>query len=159
LHKICGLDLEVTASDIVYAVSALLEISVPEQGSMVAESGFWKAYECINFRNLSTIRDGLQKSIELQKLTVKYASTLIMMKKVMSPGPFRYAILDHLPGNALASQPLALIKLAHLAVDAYQVSTKRPHKPFVLCSLINSRKTYIVIGIPSPQTLRDVYRK
>jgi cell division control protein 45 len=81
-----------------------------------------------------------------------------MMKKVMSPGPFRYAILDHLPGNALASQPLALIKLAHLVIDAYQVSTKRPHKPFVLCSLINSRKTYIVIGIPSPQTLKDVYR-
>jgi hypothetical protein len=153
------LDLVVTACDIVYAVSALLEISVPEQGSMIAESGFWKAYECINHRNISTVREGIQKSIELQKLTVKYASTLVMLKKVMSPGPFRYAILDNLPGNSISSQPLALIKLAHLVVDAYQVSTKRADKPFVLCSLVNSRKTYIVIGLPSPSSLKDVYRK
>jgi hypothetical protein len=107
----------------------------------------------------SSLREGIRMSIDLQKSIIAHASAALVQRKIMCPGPFRYAILDQVPASGILSQPLSMIKLACLTMDAYHVQQQRQQKPFVLCCFNSVRKTYVVVGIPAGQSLKEVYKK
>lgn len=182
----------VSASDVVYAVSALLE-HAPED-DVAAQSGgggggaaaagggggaaggggggvgggggdaggaaadaawernFWRAYDAISHRSSDLFDEGIRAAVQLQRTVVQQGSGLIEKKAVVSTGLFRYTIMDDAQELAAFSHPLTLSKLAVFLADAYHLGMKKKApKPFVVAALVQSRDTYIVVGVP----LRD----
>jgi cell division control protein 45 len=146
-----------SASDVVYAISALFEYpglleDTDEEVTLQDKwlRNFWTAHDAL--LEEGKLEQGIKLAIELQKAVIQQGTALIE-KKVISPAnEFRYAIIssDSINQIKFFHHPLAIKKLNCFIQEAYQsLRTNVRPKPMVLCVFNSSRNTYFVCGVIS----------
>ncbi|KNC50812.1 cell division control protein 45 [Thecamonas trahens ATCC 50062] len=161
--------LPLTASDLVYATTALLEVpakSSPGAESVIAgvaaaapevlraasrsssemQANFWAAYDALHLRNEAKLKLGLDHAIDVQRAIVRQGTSLIESRAIVPSGPFRYAFITDSPDLPYFVHPLALTKLANFLVDTLREAGKAP-KPFVMAALNKDADSYLVVGV------------
>lgn len=171
-----GTTMRISATDMVYAITALLEDLGPEEDVEDAEDtetrwerNFWRSYDALSRTDIALLKRGLDQSIQLQEAVVKQGTGMIRKGVIVHLNDFRYAVINDSPDLQLFSQPLALAKLLLFLVDASNEIRKKKRekeiskqgladdknpadrakakaKPFVLCSFIEQRQTYLCVG-------------
>eukprot|EP01132_Coremiostelium_polycephalum_P010316 gene10316-12660_t len=140
---------EISASDTVYAVTALLEsdnLEADISDEEIWRQNFWEAYYSISNKNIESLKIGLQQSIELQKEITRQVASMIEKRSVILSGPFRYAFIRENSDLRFFIHPLALTKLGLYMMDAF-ISMGKPSKPFLIGALNEKKKTYLIVGI------------
>jgi cell division control protein 45 len=151
-----GYKLDVCASDVVYGVTALLEMGASasgggdaaageaarDAGSGAGNAGFWRAVDALSEAHWDTLREGLAHAQRLQRAVMRHGGLALLGKRVANAGAFRF--LNLAAGGAAAGgggdaallrQPQALLRLALFVQDAVHVSrSARSHKPLVLAA-------------------------
>lgn len=161
--------LPLSASDVVYATSALLEAPSStagftedeneahietEVGTLAAvrnkpglHTNFWRAYDALHIQNEALLKRGLVASIEVQRALIRQGISLIENRDIVPTGPFRHAIIsDSSPDIEYFVNPLTLTKLANFIVDVLRESRKA-RKPFVLAAYNKETDSYLAVGV------------
>eukprot|EP00026_Physarum_polycephalum_P005984 Phypoly_transcript_06023.p1 GENE.Phypoly_transcript_06023~~Phypoly_transcript_06023.p1 ORF type:complete len:551 (+),score=62.68 Phypoly_transcript_06023:96-1748(+) len=142
-----GFKEQLSATDIVYAVTALLEADGPSQEAVPWEANFWNAYDALSSRNLHLLHKGLELAVEHHQAIVRQGVSMMERKAIIQAGPFRYSIVPETPDLHFFTHPLALSRLALFLVETRVLSENKPHKPIVLAALRSSTSTYITVGV------------
>lgn len=150
-----GANFRISAADLVHSLSALLENPSANEDGLAWERNFWVAYDAILSHDdkVDLLKHGLSLSVIGQKAIVKQGVALITNKRIVSSGPFRYAIIEDSPDQALFCHPLILSKLALFLVDALVTSIRKPAKPLVLACYNPDEACFLVVGVPGPSSL------
>ena len=145
--------LKMSASDCVYAVSALMEVgnvtkAVDGRYSHEQwENNFWNAYDALAEKvQWDLIKDGLKSAVHLQEAVVHEGVDLLLKKIIVRNGPFRYGVLHDSANLDVLVHPQVLTRLALFLLEALKKPGK-PSKPLVLCALNRKRNTYLVLGV------------
>lgn len=158
-YKQHGSNFEISAADMVYALSALLEqgpdptdddADVDDDDEQLWERNFYRAYDALASDNVVLLREGIDRSIKLQKAIVEQGIGMIKKKVLISSGPFRYAVLEESPHLDMFNKPLGLQKLALFLVDSLLETIRKSVKPFVISAYCEKKGTYLVVGVPAP---------
>ncbi|EGG16230.1 cell division cycle protein 45 [Cavenderia fasciculata] len=131
----CSID--ISASDTVYAVTALMEsdnLETDASDEEIWEQNFWDAYDSLS-----------NKNVELLEIT-RQVTVMIEKKNVILQGPYRYAILNDSVELKYFTHPMALTKLGLFMMDAL-VSMGKQKKPFLIAALNESNNNYLIVGI------------
>lgn len=146
-----------SASDIVYAISALIEcpgILEDEDDEVNLQDkwlkNFWVAHDALLDESL--LEKGIKIAIEQQKAIIGQGTALIEKKAISPVTDFRYAIIssDSLTQTKFFHHPLAIKKLNCFIQEAYQnLRANIKPKPMVLCVFNSARNTYFVCGVVS----------
>ncbi|GAM22092.1 hypothetical protein SAMD00019534_052670, partial [Acytostelium subglobosum LB1] len=143
--------IELSASDMVHALTALMESDNLESDvtdKEIWEQNFWDAYDALSNRNLDLLVEGLKQAIYLQKEITRQLFSVIEKKIVVMSGPFRYALLPEGSDTRLFVHPMALTKLGLYIMDAY-ATMKKKTKPFLVGALNENTGNYLLVGISS----------
>jgi cell division control protein 45 len=146
---------QISAADVAFALTALLEKCKPQnqdekenEDDNVWEENFHFAYGALSSRTFTKLRHGLDESIRLAEAIVEEGVSIIKQRKYTSfGGLFRSVMIEDSNHLDLLSQPMASSKLALFLVDALKETGRRTTKPFVICSKIKAKKTYLVVGV------------
>jgi cell division control protein 45 len=140
-------DKEISAFDVIYGASALLE-SVKQQHMHGTETdmeldseedflkvNFWNAYRSLSHSN-NILDEGIDEAIDLQCAIVRQVSLLIQTKDVLQMGRYRIAFIKDTPDLKYFTHPMALSKLAHFLVDTLiDLGRATKCKPLILCAM------------------------
>jgi cell division control protein 45 len=168
---------QLNASDMVYAITSLLESSrsvmvddVPEMKDekenvageneevvfdlekhreMLIEN-FWAAYKALNIKNKAYIDYGMSLSKEMQIALMKQGTSLITNKEIKPCTSFRYTILsnDSLPETKIFQHPLAIQKLAIFVMEAYRETREsKEDRPMIVAVKNTLRNSFLVSGV------------
>lgn len=160
--------LQLSASDCVYAVQALLEAGVGrgsttafenETVSERARRNFWSAFDALSERvKWDLVTSGLKEAVELQQAVVREGVDMLLKRIIVRNGPFRYAVLHDSPNLDAFAHVHVLTRLALFLLDSLKRPGK-PSKPLVVCALNRARNTYLVLGVtpaaPSTRAKRN----
>jgi cell division control protein 45 len=136
-----------SATDTVYAVTALLEADGPAQEPVPWEQNFWDAYDALSSRNVELLHKGLALAVEHHQAIVRQGVSMMERKAIVQVGPFRYCIVPETPDLHFFTHPLALSRLALFLVETRVLSEHKPHKPIVLAALRSTTSTYVTVGV------------
>ncbi len=146
--------LELSASDVVYALSAKLEN--PREGGSNGESkasgegvweeNFWDACGALDRANPEQLMDGIRLCIEIQTNVVKRGCALIEGNRIKRGHGFRYAVMQAAPNDYYFTNQITLSKLGMFVSDALQQIKKRD-MPFLVCAEVPQRATMLLCGI------------
>ncbi|KAK5576630.1 hypothetical protein RB653_007774 [Dictyostelium firmibasis] len=140
---------EISASDTVYAVTALMEsdnLESDQSDQDIWEQNFWEAYDSISNKNIDLLRTGLKQSIQLQKEITRQVTSMIEKRSVILSGPFRYAFITESSDLKYFIHPLALTKLGLFMMDAF-ISMGKAKRPFLIGALNEIKNSYLIVGI------------
>lgn len=148
---------EVSASDVVHSICALLESQTGDdaKGHDWRDS-FWRASSALLSNHVEELKRGLELSIEVQKAIINQGTAMLEKKALVNTGAFRYAYLTE-GSRHFFDNSLALIRLAHFLVDI-QRQTAKQLKPFVLASLNQANNTYLIVGVCGTEEFGTVIR-
>ncbi|XP_063973356.1 cell division control protein 45 homolog isoform X1 [Diachasmimorpha longicaudata] len=145
-----GYKFKYCASDIVYAMLALLESSSKDSSP---HHCFLDAMDCLSRMKKETLEKGIDKAKVMLASIFKTAQGILEMKKVMNAGSFLYVIIpEGVVDSRLFSHPHTLLMLAQFVLKAYVASTKR--KGAAAAPLVASanydfeEETCLLVGIP-----------
>ncbi|XP_031840909.1 cell division cycle protein 45 [Nomia melanderi] len=138
------------ASDIVYAMLALLESSSKEK---LPQSCFLDALDCLSRTKKDILESGIEKAKVMLSSIFKTAQGILQMKQIRSAGSFLYIII---PEGSVDSQvfahPHPLLMFAQFILKAYVDSSKlrrAPEWPLVVSSVYDAQDgTCLMVGIP-----------
>nr|CAD7442212.1 unnamed protein product [Timema bartmani] len=138
------------ASDVVYAMLALLEAST--KGSSSCER-FMTAMDCLSRQKKGMLDDGIDKAKLVLICIFKQVQNLLDMKQVVSAGPFVYVILQEGSLDVKPfSHPHCLTLLAQFALRAYVATSrnrKAPNLPIIASAPLDVEDgTCLVVGLP-----------
>eukprot|EP00002_Diphylleia_rotans_P004337 TRINITY_DN13166_c0_g1_i1.p1 TRINITY_DN13166_c0_g1~~TRINITY_DN13166_c0_g1_i1.p1 ORF type:complete len:738 (+),score=192.94 TRINITY_DN13166_c0_g1_i1:43-2256(+) len=145
-----GFKTQLSASDVVYSLCALLDCRSLKSMEQEDEednwkSNFWAAFDSLSRDRMDLLQSGLHLSIRIQRAVVDQGMLLLEKKAVVTAYAFRYAFLHDCRDLELFSHPLILAKLAHFLMDVHQ-HNKKSSKALVLAALLKSKQSYLVIG-------------
>ena len=154
-HRVLGCKTRVSASDMVFSISAMLE-NWQEHGVQTASDNFCEARRALSSPAAADFHRGLSLSQELQKSVVRQAISVLARREIIRVGGgMRRVRLDHSPELAMMNHPLALAKLAQYLYQAklYEqgAQSKNRELPLVLAALQPAMRTYIVVGTSGRQ--------
>ncbi|KAI8394143.1 CDC45 family [Radiomyces spectabilis] len=180
-----GWRMQLSASDVVYALATLLETS-PAAATRLGENVQWNEdqdWDALEnesgdhgdglgsvrqkwwMRNFYTAYDavnsaeGLQRGIKLcmkiQKAIVRQATAIIDKRSASKVRAFRFIVVKDGPDLPLFQHPLTLSKLALFLTDAFREHGKR-NLPFVLASLDEEHDSYLVVGKTGAPAFGDI---
>eukprot|EP01137_Pigoraptor_chileana_P006290 Opistho-2@50463 len=155
-----GLKHKISASDVAYALTALLESSgdLTEEDSGDSDiavdrrrsrNNSYKAMDALSSLGSPELHEGLQWAMEQHRAIVRQVSSMMAKKNIVMPGPFRYAYITEATDLHHFKHPLTLAKLAYFLNDAIMEASKnkqRP-KPLVVAALNEAANCYLVVGI------------
>ncbi|KZC14878.1 PREDICTED: cell division control protein 45 homolog [Dufourea novaeangliae] len=138
------------ASDIVYAMLALMESSTKEK---LPQRCFLDALDCLSRTKKDVLEGGIEKAKLMLSSVFKTAQGVLQMKQIRSAGSFLYIII---PEGSVDSHVFArtypLLMLAQFTLKAYVNSSKNRRArewPLVVSSICNAETgTCLVVGIP-----------
>ncbi|CAK9800011.1 Cell division control protein 45 homolog [Anthophora quadrimaculata] len=138
------------ASDIVYAMLALIESSSKEK---LPQCCFLDALDCLSRTKKDILESGIEKAKLMFNSIFKTAQAILQMKQIRSAGSFLYIIIpEGSADNRVFAHPYPLIMLAQFTLRAYVDSSKNrraPEWPLVASSIDNAEKgTCLMVGIP-----------
>uniref|UniRef100_A0A0E0RD51 Uncharacterized protein n=1 Tax=Oryza rufipogon TaxID=4529 RepID=A0A0E0RD51_ORYRU len=141
---------KVSAADVVYGVTALLESlnaeSKDSKGSSAAEQ-FWVAYSALSLSNVDQLRKGMQSAIEIQRAILRQGSSAITKTGfIRSAKKFRWVKLDDPVDTDKLCQPQALTKFCFFLMDALRERGARM-KPLICACLAREPEKVLVVGV------------
>ncbi|XP_076233214.1 cell division cycle protein 45 [Calliopsis andreniformis] len=138
------------ASDVVYAMLALMESSSKEK---LPQRCFLDALDCLSRTKKDILESGIEKAKLMLCSVFKTAQSLLQMKQIRSAGSFLYIIIpEGSIDNHVFAHSYPLIMLAQFTLKAYVDSSKNrraPEWPLVASSICNPEDgTCLIVGIP-----------
>lgn len=143
---------DISASDFVFAVTALLEFDEPTQKvapgtsheSLLLER-FWRAYDAMDPRKTVLLEAGLDMAISAQQMTAEIGGEVIERRKFVPSGPFRYVFLRDQQFKEFLRNPLLLRRLAQFLKTAlFRQGAK--DKPFIIIAPDTARRVWIAVS-------------
>jgi cell division control protein 45 len=148
--RVHGYRSKVSAADVAYGVTALLESLNPEskesKGSSAAEQ-FWIAYSALSLSNVDQLREGMQSAIEIQRAILRQGSSAITKTGfIRSAKKFRWVKLDDPVDTGKLCHPQALTKFCFFLMDALKERGARM-KPLICACLAKEPDKVLVVGV------------
>ncbi|KAJ3681006.1 hypothetical protein LUZ60_015495 [Juncus effusus] len=134
--KINGyLNSKISAADVVYGVTALLE----------SKSDFWEAYSALN--NLEKLKKGMNFAIEIQRAILRQGSNAITKSGFIKSGrKFRWVKIDDPVDSVKLGHPMALTKFSYFLMDALKERGAKV-KPLVCVCEVKGNCRVLIVGI------------
>ncbi|PVH33504.1 hypothetical protein PAHAL_8G014900 [Panicum hallii] len=148
--RVHGYRSKVSAADVVYGVTALLESlnseSKDSKESSAAEQ-FWIAYSALSLSNVDQLRKGMQSAIEIQRAILRQGSSAITKTGfIRSAKKFRWVKLDDPVDTNKLCHPQALTKFCFFLMDALKERGARM-KPLICACLAKEPEKVLVVGV------------
>ncbi|KAI5069918.1 hypothetical protein GOP47_0014261 [Adiantum capillus-veneris] len=147
-QRLHGYSSKVSAADVVYGVTALLE----SWGGSHHSDHFWNAYKALSLNNLEDLQIGMQRAISTQRATLRQGSLAITKKGyIKSARGFRWLKLEDSSDAELLAHPLSLTKLCYFLMDALKEKGARA-KPLICAARRPSTcasKMVLIVGVCS----------
>ncbi|KAK9115567.1 hypothetical protein Sjap_014514 [Stephania japonica] len=144
--RLHGYSSKVSAADVAYGVTALLESFVKSDGSCASEQ-FGVAYDALSLKNLNTLRKGMQNAIKIQRAILRQGSTAIMKSgSIRSGRKFRWVKLEDAADTKLLGYPQALTKFCYFLMDALREKGAKM-KPLICACLAQEPNKVLIVGV------------
>ncbi|KAL2470679.1 cell division cycle 45 [Abeliophyllum distichum] len=141
-----GYSSKVSAADVVYGVTALLEAFLESDGSSGSKQ-FGVAYDALSLSKLEKLEMGMRQAIKVQRAVLRQGSTAITKKgSIRSGSKFRWVKLEDSADTELLCHPQALTKFGYFLMDALREKGARM-KPLVCVCYTNERKKVLIVGV------------
>lgn len=144
--RLHGYSSRVSAADVVYGVTALLESFVKSDGSCASKQ-FGVAYDALSLSNLDKLKAGMQHAIKIQRAILRQGSTAITKSGCIRSGrKFRWVKLEDLVDTKLLGYPQALTKFCYFLMDALREKGARM-KPLLCACLSQEPGKVLIVGV------------
>lgn len=144
--RIHGYNSRVSAADVVYGVTALLESFVKSDGSCASKQ-FGVAYDALSLSNLDKLKSGMQNAIRIQRAILRQGSTAITKSGCIRSGrKFRWVKLEDSADTKLLGYPQALTKFCYFLMDALREKGARM-KPLLCACLCQEPNKVLIVGV------------
>ncbi|CAK9184265.1 unnamed protein product [Ilex paraguariensis] len=141
-----GYSSKVSAADVVYGVTALLESSVESDGSCASKQ-FGVAYDALSLSKLEKLEIGMQQAIKVQRAILRQGSAAITKKgSIRSGSKFRWVKLDDSADTKLLGYPQALTKFGYFLLDALREKGAKM-KPLICVCYTQERHQVLIVGV------------
>lgn len=144
--RLHGYRSKVSAADVVYGVTALLESYVTSNGSCASKE-FGMAYDALSLNNLDKLKAGMQQAIKIQRAILRQGSMAITKRGCIRSGrKFRWVKLEDSLDAKLLGYPQALTKFCYFLMDGLREKGARM-KPLVCACLVQEPKKVLIVGV------------
>ncbi|KAK6937627.1 CDC45 family [Dillenia turbinata] len=144
--RLHGYSSRVSAADVVYGVTALLESFVKSDGSSASKQ-FGEAYDALSLGNLDKLRIGMQQAIKVQRAILRQGSSAITKSgSIRSGRKFRWVKLNDSADTKLLGYPQALTKFGYFLMDALQEKGAKM-KPLLCACLAQEPNKVLIVGV------------
>ncbi|KAJ0113131.1 hypothetical protein Patl1_01566 [Pistacia atlantica] len=141
--RLHGYSSRVSAADVVYGVTALLESFVKSDGSCASKQ-FGVAYDALSLSNVDKLKAGMQQAIKIQRAILRQGSAAITRNGAIRSGrKFRWVKLEDSVDTQLLGYPQALTKFCYFLMDALREKGARM-KP-LLCACLSQEPNKVLI--------------
>ncbi|KAI0511972.1 hypothetical protein KFK09_012606 [Dendrobium nobile] len=150
IHGYCS---KLSAADVVYGVTALLEsLDGSKKNTSIGEQ-FWIAYSALSLSNLDQLRKGMQNAIEIQKAILRQGSSAMTKSGFIRSGRrFRWIKLEDPVDTERLHYPQALTKFCYFLMDALKERGAKM-KPLVCACLVKEPGKVLIVGVCSKPRL------
>lgn len=153
--RLHGYSSRVSAADVVYGVTALLESFDQFDGSCASKQ-FGIAYDALSLNNLDQLRSGMQNAIKVQRAILRQGSTAITRRgSIRSGRKFRWVRLEDSADTKLLGYPQALTKFCYFVMDALREKGARM-KPLLCACLAQEQGKVLIVGVTGKPRLGAV---
>ncbi|EPX73193.1 DNA replication pre-initiation complex subunit Cdc45 [Schizosaccharomyces octosporus yFS286] len=168
-----GFKCTLSASDVAYAISALLEVggagtflqakNVTKEPDMTEEQylqkfeeeqkqewlkNFYDAYDALD--NVNALEKALKLAMDMQRSIVRTGIALLEKRAIKALRSFRIGLISEGPDIRIFQHPLALTKLSLWVSEAIREQEKElgklKHLPLVLAVMIEEKNSYLIVG-------------
>ncbi|XP_039146344.1 cell division control protein 45 homolog [Dioscorea cayenensis subsp. rotundata] len=144
--RIHGYSSKVSAADVVYGVTALLESFIECKESSSAEQ-FWLAYSALSLNNLNQLKKGMQNAIEIQRAILRQGSLAVTKTGFIRSGrKFRWVKLEDPVDTKCLGYPQALTKFCFFLMDALKERGAKM-KPLICACMGKEVGKVLVVGV------------
>ncbi|KAJ8557707.1 hypothetical protein K7X08_004473 [Anisodus acutangulus] len=141
-----GYSSKVSAADVVYGVTALLEASVESDGSCASRQ-FGEAYDALSLTKLDKLETGMRQAIKVQRAILRQGSAAITNKgSIRSGSKFRWVKLEDSADAKLLCHPQALTKFGYFLMDTLREKGARM-KPLICVCYTQERNKVLIVAI------------
>eukprot|EP00850_Spirogloea_muscicola_P008188 SM000043S15816 [mRNA] locus=s43:383222:387211:+ [translate_table: standard] len=170
--------MRISASDVVYGVTALLESRRPIAATAAGGEGplastdwaanFWTACAALSPKGWHQLQRGIDRSIQLQRAVVTQGSLALAKQRARAPGgglgggggrrsrKFMWLALEDNQDTDLLAHPLALLKLLHFLMAA-QREMGLPPRPLVVAATPPGARMTLVAGLSHKPAVGEVH--
>lgn len=144
--RLHGYSSRVSAADVVYGVTALLESFVKSDGTCASKQ-FGVAYDALSLNNLDKLKLGMQNAIKVQRAILRQGSAAITKSgSIRSGRKFRWVKLEDTADAKLLGYPQALTKFCYFLMDALREKGARM-KPLLCACLSQEPDKVLIVGV------------
>ncbi|KAK4752594.1 hypothetical protein SAY87_021392 [Trapa incisa] len=144
--RVHGYSSKVSAADVVYGVTALLESFVKSDGSCASKQ-FGEAYDALSLSNLDKLKAGMQQAIKIQRAILRQGSAAIIKGgSIRSGRKFRWVKIQDSVDTKLLGYPQALTKFCYFLMDALREKGARM-KPLLCACLSQDPSKILIVGV------------
>ncbi|EFJ09335.1 hypothetical protein SELMODRAFT_235830 [Selaginella moellendorffii] len=141
-QKLHGYSSEVSAADVVYGLTALLEASCDDHGGQ-----FMRAYSALAPKKWHELQQGMELAIKVQRAILRQGSLAVTKQGfVKNTKMFRWFKLEDGHDVELLARPMALTKLCYFVMDALREQGARS-KPLVCAIRCPQSDKALVVGV------------
>lgn len=141
-----GYSSKVSAADVVYGVTALLESFVESDGSCASKQ-FGEAYDALSLTKLDKLEIGMRQAIKVQRAILRQGSAAITKKgSIRSGSKFRWVKLEDSADAKLLCHPQALTKFGYFLMDALREKGARM-KPLICVCYTQEQSKVLIVAI------------
>ncbi|KAI8020987.1 hypothetical protein LOK49_LG03G03067 [Camellia lanceoleosa] len=141
-----GYSSRISAADVVYGVTALLESFVESDGSCASKQ-FGVAYDALSLSKFEKLETGMQHAIKIQRAILRQGSSAITKKgSIRSGSKFRWVKLEDSVDTKLLGYPQALTKFGHFLMDALREKGAKM-KPLICVCYTQDRSKVLIVGV------------
>ncbi|KAL4558378.1 hypothetical protein LXL04_036577 [Taraxacum kok-saghyz] len=134
-----GYSSKVSAADVVYGVTALLESP--------KSTGFGEAYDALSLKKLEKLESGMRHAIKIQRAILRQGSTAITRKRAIRSGSkFRWVKLEDSADTKLLGNPQALTKFGYFLMDALREKGAKM-KPLICVCYTQGKDKVLIVGV------------
>ncbi|KAM7270837.1 hypothetical protein ACFE04_030051 [Oxalis oulophora] len=144
--RLHGYSSKVSAADVVYGVTALLE-SFMQTDDSCASKQFGEAFDALSLNNLDKLKSGMQQAIKVQRAILRQGSAAITKNGCIRSGrKFRWVKIEDSVGTKLLGYPQALTKFCYFLMDALKEKGARM-KPLLCACLSQESNKMLIVGV------------
>lgn len=142
-----GYSSKMSAADVVYGVTALLESSVESDGSSGSKH-FGAAYDALCLNKLEKLEIGMKQAIKVQRAILRQGSSAITKKgSIRSGSKFRWVKVEDSADTKILCHPQALTKFGYFLMDALREKGARMKPLICVCYNTQERSRVLMVGI------------
>ncbi|CAF2158325.1 unnamed protein product [Brassica napus] len=144
--RLHGYSSRVSAADVVYGITALLESFLGSGGSSASKQ-FGEAYDALSLNNLDKLRSGMQQAIKVQRAILRQGSAAITKTGCIRSGrKFRWVKVEDSIDAKYLGYPQALTKFCYFLMDALREKGARM-KPMLCACASQQPGKILVVGV------------